>query len=452
MERIIECVPNYSEGRDKAVIGAIVEAISSCGARVLHVDVGEGANRTVVTFVGPPEVVVEAAFQGAAKAAELIDMRRHHGTHPRSGVCDVLPLVPVAGVTLGECVALARALAERIYKEIGMPCYLYEAAALRPSMTALSACRQGEWEALPEKITDSLRRPDFGPPSFNEVVARTGACNVGAREFMIAVNFNLTSGSVPLASEIAAELRESGRVMRDSSGKVLRDPSGKALRKAGRFRHLKAIGWYIEEYGIAQVSMNIYDLAAAPLHEVFEAVCIEASRRGVKVSGTEIIGLVPLQVLLDAGKYFIAKMPRVKSAETASPPPPGNSVENHAVAPSKSFSDNQVGSPSGSSSNTLFETASPPPPGNSVENPAEPPSKSFSENVLGVPAEPPSKSFSENALGVPAEPPAKIPPELSSETSSEQNLLAAAIAGLGLDDLRPFDPRRKVLEYLIRGE
>lgn len=286
------------------MIDAIVAAIASAGAKVLHVDVGEGANRTVVTFIGSPEAVVEAAFQGAKRATELIDMGKHHGTHPRSGACDVLPLIPISGVSLSECATLARGLAKRIYEEIGMPCYCYEAAALRPSMTALSACRAGEWEALPEKIADPLRRPDFGPEAYNDTVARTGACNVGAREFMIAVNFNLACASVPLASEIAAELRESGHVLRDASGAVLHDASGRTLRRPGRFKHLKAIGWYIEEYGIAQVSMNIYDLAAAPLHEVFEAVRSEASKRGVAVTGTEIIGLVPKQVLLDAGSFY----------------------------------------------------------------------------------------------------------------------------------------------------
>lgn len=375
MERIIECVPNFSEGRNRAVIDAIVAAIAGAGGKVLHVDVGEGANRTVVTFVGSPEEVVEAAFQGAKKATELIDMRLHHGTHPRCGACDVLPLVPVSGVSLDECVTLARGLARRIYEETGMPCYCYEAAALRPSMTALSACRAGEWEAIPERMADPLRRPDFGPLSFNEVVARTGACCVGARKFMIAVNFNLASTSVSLASEIAAELRESGRALRDASGRVIRDSSGKALRQAGRFKHLKAIGWYIDEYGIAQVSMNVYDIAAAPLHEVFEAVCLEASRRGVKVTGTEIIGLVPKSVLLDAGRYYLS----------------------HAC--------------NGRRGNAQGFRSAPP----SVQDRVSDGGKSFDRPI------------------------------------PEQSLIAAAIEGLGLDDLRPFDPQLKVLEYIVDG-
>ena len=295
MKRIIECVPNYSEGRDRAVIDAIVAAIASVpDVRVLNVDPGQAANRTVVTFVGPPEAVVEAAFRGSATAQERIDMRRHTGTHPRIGATDVLPLVPVEGVTLEECAELARSLAKRMYEELGIPCYCYEAAAFKPARRNLAVCRAGEYEGLKEKMEDPERRPDFGG-AWDETAARSGASVVGARNFLIAVNFNLDTTSAELASEVAYDVREKGRQL----------PDGSWVR--GPLKGCKAIGWYIEEYGIAQVSMNVTDIVATPLHVAFEAVCQAAAARDLHVTGTEIIGLVPRRVLLDAGRYFREK-------------------------------------------------------------------------------------------------------------------------------------------------
>ena len=295
MKRIIECVPNYSEGRDRTVIDAIVAAIASVpDVRVLNVDPGQAANRTVVTFVGPPEAVVEAAFRGSATAQERIDMRRHTGTHPRIGATDVLPLVPVEGVTLEECAELARSLAKRMYEELGIPCYCYEAAAFKPARRNLAVCRAGEYEGLKEKMEDPERRPDFGG-AWDETAARSGASVVGARNFLIAVNFNLDTTSAELASEVAYDVREKGRQL----------PDGSWVR--GPLKGCKAIGWYIEEYGIAQVSMNVTDIAATPLHVAFEAVCQAAAARDLHVTGTEIIGLVPRRVLLDAGRYFREK-------------------------------------------------------------------------------------------------------------------------------------------------
>jgi len=295
MKKIIECVPNFSEGRDRSVIDAIAGAISSVGGiKLLNVDPGEAANRTVVTFLGEPETVVEAAFRGSARAQELIDMRRHQGTHPRSGAIDVLPLVPVAGVTLEECAGLARALAERMYRELGIPCYCYEAAAFRPERKNLAVCRAGEYESLPEKFRDPDRRPDFCG-AWDETAQRSGASNVGARDFLIAVNFNLDTTSVPEASAVACDVRESGR----------KGPDGRRI--PGTLKGCKAIGWYIEEYGVAQVSMNITDIGATPLHLAFEEVRRAAEVRGLRVTGTEIVGLVPKKVLLDAGRYFLGK-------------------------------------------------------------------------------------------------------------------------------------------------
>ena len=318
MRQIIECVPNFSEGRDKSVIDKIVLAIASAkageeGVKVLDVDPGEATNRTVVTFVGTPEAVLEAAFQGVVKANELIDMRKHHGAHPRSGACDVLPLVPVAGITLQECAQLARSLAKRIYEELGVPCYCYEAAAFKPERKNLAVCRAGEYEALPEKIADPLRAPDFGPGEYNETVAKSGAINVGARNFLVAVNFNLNTTSVRRAMAIAFDVREKGRKKREGgslTGKVLKDANGKDIWEPGTLKGCKAIGWYIDEYGIAQVSMNITDIDVTPLHVAFDEVCRAATARGLRVTGAEIVGLVPKRVLIDAGKYYLEKQER----------------------------------------------------------------------------------------------------------------------------------------------
>lgn len=322
MDKIIECVPNYSEGRNKEVIDLIVKAIADTTVntergeervRVLDVDPGEATNRTVVTFVGSPEAVMEAAFQGEKKAAELIDMRQHHGAHPRSGATDVLPLIPVAGTTLDECAGWARTLAKRIYDELGIPCYCYEAAAYTPERQNLAVCRAGEYEALPEKVIDPKRKPDFGPGEYNETVAKAGATNVGARDFLIAVNFNLNTTSTRRAMAVAFDVREKGRPAREGgslTGKILKDAEGQTVWIPGTLKGCKAIGWYIEEYGIAQVSMNITDINTTPLHVAFEEVCRAAAARGLRVTGTEIVGLVPKRVLLETGRYYLEKQQR----------------------------------------------------------------------------------------------------------------------------------------------
>ena len=313
MKRIIECVPNYSEGRDRGVIDAIVAAIGAVeGVKVLDVDPGEATNRTVVTFVGEPEAVVEAAFKGSEKAKELIDMRVHHGAHPRSGATDVLPLIPVSGITLEECAVLARKLAERMYKELGIPCYCYEAAAFKPERKNLAVCRAGEYEALPQKMADPDRKPDFGG-EYDDIVARTGATNVGARNFLIAVNYNLNTTSTRRAMAVAFDVREKGRKAREGgslTGKLLKDENGEQIWIPGTLKGCKAIGWYIDEYGIAQVSMNITDIDAVPLHVAYEEVCRAAAARGLKVTGVEIVGLVPKRVLIDAGKFYLEKQQR----------------------------------------------------------------------------------------------------------------------------------------------
>lgn len=313
MNPIIECVPNYSEGRDRGVIDAIVAAIAAVpGVKVLDVDPGEATNRTVVTFVGAPEPVCEAAFRGAKKAQELIDMRQHHGAHPRSGATDVLPLIPVADITLEECASLARKLAERLFTELGIPCYCYEAAAFTPERRNLAVCRAGEYEALPEKMADPARRPDFGG-EYNETVAKAGATNVGARNFLVAVNYNLNTTSTRRAMAVAFDVREKGRKAREGgslTGKLLKDGSGNQLWIPGTLKGCKAIGWYIDEYGIAQVSMNITDIETTPLHVAFEEVCRAAAARGLRVTGAEIVGLVPKKVLVEAGKFYLERQQR----------------------------------------------------------------------------------------------------------------------------------------------
>jgi glutamate formiminotransferase/formiminotetrahydrofolate cyclodeaminase len=313
MKKVIECVPNFSEGRNKQVIDAIVAAISEVeGVKVLDVDPGEATNRTVVTFVGEPDPVCEAAFRGARKAQELIDMRRHHGAHPRSGATDVLPLIPVSGVTLEECAERARKLAWRMYEELGIPCYCYEAAAQKPERRNLAVCRAGEYEALPEKMADPERMPDFGG-AFDEVAAKAGASNVGARNFLVAVNFNLNTTSTRRAMAVAFDVREKGRKAREGgslTGKLLKDENGQQIWIPGTLKGCKAIGWYIDEYGIAQVSMNITDIDVTPLHVAFEEVCRAAAARGLRVTGVEIVGLVPKRVLIEAGRYFLEKQQR----------------------------------------------------------------------------------------------------------------------------------------------
>ncbi len=313
-KRIIECVPNFSEGRDKFVIDQITAAIEAAAdVKLLDVDPGEATNRTVVTFVGEVDAVLEAAFQGVKKAAELIDMRRHKGAHPRMGATDVLPLIPISGITLEECAELARGLAKRISEELSVPTYCYESAAFTPERRNLAVCRQGEYEALPEKLANKETAPDFGARPFDEGVARTGATAVGARDFLIAVNFNLNTTSTRRANAIAFDVREKGRPKREGNpitGKPVRDAEGNVVMLPGTLKATKAIGWFIEEYGIAQVSMNITNIAVTPLHVAFEEVCSKADARGVRVTGTEIVGLVPKRALVEAGKYFLHKQRR----------------------------------------------------------------------------------------------------------------------------------------------
>ena len=314
MKRIIECVPNFSEGRDMEVINQITAAITSAAnVRLLDVDPGEATNRTVVTFAGSPEDVVEAAFAGVKRAAELIDMRKHKGAHPRMGATDVLPLVPVSGVTLEECAEMARELAKRIATELHIPVYCYEAAAYTPERKNLAVCREGEYEALAQRFTDPASAPDFGGEEWNESTARSGATAVGARDFLIAVNYNLNTTSTRRANAIAFDVREKGRPVREGNpiiGKIVTDENGEPLMRPGTLKGTKAIGWYIEEYGIAQVSMNITDIALTPLHIAFDEVSRAANERGIRVTGTEIVGLVPKRTLIEAGKYFLRKQHR----------------------------------------------------------------------------------------------------------------------------------------------
>ena len=307
-EAYIECVPNFSEGHHIETINAIADTIRSVdGVRVLHIDRGEAANRTVITFVGPALDVVEAAFRMVKCASELIDMRTHQGEHPRIGATDVLPLIPLKHITLAECAELARSLAERIYKELGVPTYCYEASAYLPEHVNLADCRRGEYEGLRDKMLNAVMRPDFGGDTYTEQAARSGATVVGARNFLIAVNFNLNTSLREVAATIAARVRASGEVCRDEKGNVVRDEEGRVVRRSGLLRGCKAIGWYIEEYGCAQVSMNINDVELCPIHVAYETVCAVAHELGAEVTGTELIGLIPEDCMVAAGRYFGVK-------------------------------------------------------------------------------------------------------------------------------------------------
>ncbi|MBQ6195334.1 MAG: glutamate formimidoyltransferase [Prevotella sp.] len=312
--QIIECVPNFSEGRNMEIIKQITNEIEKHkGVKLLDVDPGDATNRTVVTFVGSPEEVCQAAFDAVKRAGELIDMRQHHGAHPRMGATDVLPLIPVSGITLEECAELARQLAKRLADEARIPCYCYEAAAFKPERKNLAVCRAGEYEALPEKLAVAEKAPDYGARPFDEGVARTGCTAVGARDFLIAVNYNLNTTSTRRANAIAFDVREKGRPVREGgllTGKPLKDADGKTIMQPGTLKATKAIGWFIDEYGIAQVSMNMTNLNVTPLHVAFDEVCRAAAARGVRVTGTEIVGLVPKKTLIDAGKYFLEKQQR----------------------------------------------------------------------------------------------------------------------------------------------
>lgn len=307
--QLIECVPNFSEGRDKNKINAIVEAIrNSGGVRVLDVDPGEATNRTVVTFVGEPQAVCDAAIAGMRKAAEVIDMRGHHGAHPRMGATDVLPLIPVSGITLEECAELARKLAARAAEELRIPCFSYEAAAFTPERKNLAVCREGEYEGLPERMGHPGKGADFGDRPFDDDMARTGCTAVGARDFLIAVNFNLNTTSTRRANAVAFDVREKGRPKREGgklTGKPLKDADGNTIMIPGTLKGTKAIGWYIDEYSIAQVSMNITDMNVTPLHKAFDEVCRAAAARGLRVTGTEIVGLVPKRAIIDAGRHYL---------------------------------------------------------------------------------------------------------------------------------------------------
>ena len=311
MQKIIECVPNFSEGRDLAIIDKITREIETVeGVKLLDVDPGSATNRTVVTFVGTPDEVVEAAFRAVKKASELIDMSKHKGEHPRMGATDVCPLVPVANTSMEEVVEYARVLARRIGEELGIPVYCYENAAYSRDRRNLANCRKGEYEGLPDKLARSEWKPDFGPAEFNP---KWGATAVGARDFLVAYNINLNTTSTRRANAIAFDVREKGRVKRQGhslTGKMVKDEKGDQVYIPGSLKEVKAIGWYIEEYGVAQISMNLTNIRVTPVHVAFDEVCRKAADRGIRVTGSELVGLVPLKAMLDAGKYFLAKQQR----------------------------------------------------------------------------------------------------------------------------------------------
>ncbi len=348
--QLIECVPNFSEGADKDILEAIAAEISSVdGVKLLDVDPGKATNRTVFTFVGPPPRVIDAAFLAIKKAAELIDMSTHKGEHPRMGATDVCPLIPIANISMEETVQYAEQLAERVGSELAIPVYLYESAARKPDRKNLAIIRSGEYEGLANKLQDPNWAPDYGPTQFN---AKAGATVIGARDFLVAYNINLNTTSVRRANGIAFDIRENGRVKREGNpitGKIVRDAEGNALREPGLLKSVKAIGWYIEEYGIAQISMNLTDINVTALHTAFDATVDSATKRGMRVTGSELVGLVPKKVLIDAGKHFLKKQ--------------------------------------------------------------------------------------ERSVGI-----------------SEEEIIKIAVKSLGLDELRPFDPKKKVIEYLLEDE
>lgn len=311
MKQIIECVPNFSEGRDMAVIQQITDQIKTVeGVRLLDVDPGAATNRTVVTIAGEPEQVIEAAFRAVKKAMEVIDMSKHSGAHPRFGATDVCPLVPIANITMEETVKYAHLLGERIGKELGIPVYCYEEAARIPERRNLAFCRSGEYEGLSQKLNDPASKPDFGPAEF---LPKTGAIAVGARDFLVAYNVNLNTTSTRRANAVAFDIREKGRPMREGNpvtGKIVKDEKGNPVNIPGSLKACKAIGWFIEEYGIAQVSINLTNISITPVHVAFEEACKKAQERGMRVTGSEIVGLAPLKVFTDAGKYFLKKQNR----------------------------------------------------------------------------------------------------------------------------------------------
>ena len=311
MKQLIECVPNFSEGRDLSIIKQITDAIEGVkGIRLLNVDPGHATNRTVVTFVGAPEQVVEAAFRAIQRASELIDMRYHKGEHPRFGATDVCPFIPVSDITMEETVEYARLLAQRVGNELNIPVYCYEFAAFEEKHRSLANCRAGEYEGLAEKMKTAEWQPDFGPSTFNE---RSGATAIGARNFLVAYNVNLNTTSVRLANSIAFDIREAGRIKREGdpiTGKIIVDEQGEPVRIPGTLKKVRAIGWFIKEYGIAQISINLPDITITSVHQAFDEVCERARDRGIRVTGSELIGMIPLQAMLGAGKYFLLKQHR----------------------------------------------------------------------------------------------------------------------------------------------
>lgn len=308
MKQLIECVPNFSEGRDMQIIKQITDAIESVeGIKLLDVDPGKATNRTVVTFVGEPQQVVEAAYRGIQKAGELIDMRKHTGEHPRMGATDVCPFIPIANITMDECAEWSRKLAKRVGETLGIPTYLYEYSASAPERKNLAHIRAGEYEGLANKIKQPEWKPDFGSADFN---AQSGATVIGARNFLVAFNVNLNTTSVRRANSIAFDVREQGRVLTDDKGKKIVDENGEPKRILGTCKNVKAIGWFIEEYGIAQVSMNLTDISVTPAHVAFDECVRSAHERGMRVTGSELIGLIPLKAMLYAGKYFLQKQKR----------------------------------------------------------------------------------------------------------------------------------------------
>lgn len=314
MKQLIECVPNISEGRDHAKIKAIADVVTTVeGVKLLNVDSGAATNRTVITFVGEPEQVIEAAFLLIKKAAELIDMSKHQGEHPRFGATDVCPLIPIAHISMEEVIPFAHRLGKRVGEELGIPGYFYEYACTEEKRRNLANCRAGEYEGLKKKLTDSAWRPDFGPAEFNDSVKGSGAIAISARDFLIAYNINLNTTSVRRANSLAFDLRENGRVLREGdpiTGKEIKDADGNPVRISGALKAAKGIGWFIEEYGIAQVSLNLTNIRQTPMHVAFDTACEKARERGLRVTGSELVGLVPLEAMLDAGRFFLRKQER----------------------------------------------------------------------------------------------------------------------------------------------
>ncbi|MDA3928831.1 MAG: glutamate formimidoyltransferase [Prolixibacteraceae bacterium] len=314
MKQIIECVPNFSEGNNMDIIKQITNEVEAVdGVQLIDVDPGKATNRTVVTFVGTPVEVCEAAFRAVKKAAELIDMSKHKGEHPRFGATDVCPLVPVAGISMEETVEYALKLAQRIGEELAIPIYCYEFAAKEDKRKNLANCRSGEYEGLANKLVDPNWKPDFGPAEFTPAIKKSGATAVSARNFLVAYNVNLNTTSSRRANAIAFDIREKGRIKREGNsltGKIVEDENGNPVSEPGLLKCVKGIGWYIEEFGIAQLSFNLTDITVTSVHEVFEAACKRAEARGLRVTGSELVGVIPLQAMLDAGKYFLKKQQR----------------------------------------------------------------------------------------------------------------------------------------------